>query len=111
MKRVLLLFAVSVCAVAAETPLLPAFDQKTETPRLSLLDGAKTTPMPFDSDVDSDVKRLAAWFRSESKPERVISRMPVVRPRGDVDAHMPVIVADPRIDPKMVKRPSVETVK
>lgn len=107
MKRVLLFVAVSVCAVAAETPPLPTFDQRIESPGLSLFDGAKFSPLPFDG----AMKQVAAWFRTEAKPRRMLSQMPIVVPGGDVDTRMLVLIPDSQLDPKMVISPSIDPVK
>jgi hypothetical protein len=117
MKTYLVLAVVtSGVALAAENPPLPTFGGQTiEVPTLSLAEKMKQPPL-----FGGQTPPRAGWFLGEPKPApvaarrqeqekvgRLVSRMPIITPRADVDPAMPIKGADAAIDPKMVKKPEI----
>ena len=94
---------------SATEPSLTFSGKALGLPPLALSDSAKSGPLVFMSDA-------AAWFRRQSSVpppvRKLISKMPVRAPGGDVDAKMPIAIPEASIDYKLiVKAPEVESGK
>ena len=92
--------ALPVAVLAVDAPL--AFpDAKIDAPALTLVENSLHRPLPnFVSD-----------FGRQQTPTVVVSRMPIINPRSDLDPKM-VKAPDPSVDYKLIiKSPDVAPAK
>ena len=105
MKTLILLYLALLVSPfeAAETPELSFGSARIGASPLSLLESARQRLPPV---FGGSEKRVAAIRR------RLISRMPIVQPRSDVDDRMRIKTPNPDIDYKLlVKEPVIESGK
>lgn len=98
--------ALAAGAFAAAPPPSPFPDQSIGVPPLSLLDGAKSGPLPLLGDART-FYRSAPPPAPPSRPA-FVSGMPVLEPRSDLAPRMQIKRPDEAVDYKMaVKVPEV----
>lgn len=110
MKALVLVGALWCSQVVAETLSPLAFPaEKFELPSLGLLDAAKQNLPSLWASVSSS--RAQAQTPVVARP-KIISNMPVVVPKSDVDTRMPIKAPDDKVEFKLsVKTPDVEPAK
>jgi hypothetical protein len=107
MKALLLCsVGLSCFTAAAQTPMLPSFDENIAGQELSLTESIKKGILPAPGDLAS-VRDEPTSPQSASKR---VSHMPIIVPDEKVYKNMPVIRPDPSTDHKMIVRnPQIES--
>ena len=111
MKTLVALLGVLWCSQAGAETFSPlAFpNEKFELPPFGLLDAAK---QKLPSILGSAANSRAHAETSLAARRRIVSRMPVVAPKSDVDTRMPIKTPDDTVEFKLtVKTPEVDSAK
>lgn len=112
MKTLLLLACSAVCVEAlGALPSDPFPAARIEAPPLGLLEAARP-PAPGTAPAPALASPAATHGELRSNRQRLISRMPVIRPADDVTYTLRIARPDATIDYKMlVKRPDLESAR